>query len=66
MPGQVGFDVEDREAEHEQEARQHEAEAGEEAAELAASQSPEVDAELVSLGAGEHLIDREELLEGRL
>ena len=66
MAGEVGLDVEDREAEHEDEAGQHEAEAGEEAAELAAAQAAEVDAELVRLGAGEHLVDGEQLLEALL
>ncbi len=66
MGGEVGLDVEDREPEHEDEARQHESEPGTEVAELAASQAAEVDAELVRLGAGEHLIDGEQLLEGLL
>ena len=51
LAGEVGLDVEDREAEHEHEAGQHEAEPGEQAAQLAAAQPPEVDAELVRLGA---------------
>ena len=66
VPGEIGLDVEDREAEHEDEARQHEPEAGEEAAELAAAQAAEVDAELVGLGAGKDLVDRQQLLEARL
>ena len=63
MAREVGLDVEDREAEHEDEARQHEAEPGEEAAELAAAQPPEVDAQLVRLRPGKHLVDGEHLLE---
>src|SRR6266550_6283676 len=42
MGCQARLDVENREAEHEDEARQHEAEAGEEAAELAAAEASEV------------------------
>src|SRR3954469_13782451 len=64
--GQAGLYVEDREAEHEDEARQHEPEPGEETPELAAAQATEVDAELMGLGPGEHLVDAEELLEALL
>jgi hypothetical protein len=63
VAGEVGLDVEDRQPEHQDEARQHEAEPGEEAAELAAANPPEVDAELVGLRAGEDLVDGEKLLE---
>ena len=66
MAGQVGLDVERREAEHEDEAGQHEAKPGEEAAPLAAAVAAEVDAELVRLRAGEHLVDGEQTLEVRL
>src|SRR5213592_4827513 len=66
MPSKVGLDVEDREAEHEDEAGQHESQAGEEPAQPAAAQSTEVDAELVGLGAGQHLVDGEQALEAPL
>ena len=66
VAGQICLDVEDREAEHEDEARQHEAEAGEEAAHLAAAEAAEVDAELMSLWAGEDLVDGEQFLEAQL
>src|SRR5262249_34683629 len=63
VTGEVRLDVERREAEHQDEARQHEAEASEEPAPFAPAVAAEVDAELVCLGAGEHLIDREQALE---
>src|SRR6476620_12690774 len=66
MAGKAGLDVENREAQHEDEARQHDPEPGEEAAELAAPQPAEVDAELMRLGAGKDLVDGEHLLEAGL
>ena len=59
MLGQVRLDVEDRQREHQQEAGQHEAKPGEERAELASPDAAEVDAQLVRLGAWQHLIDGE-------
>jgi len=64
MSCKVGLDVKDRQPEHEQEAGQHESETGEEAAELAASDSPEVDAQLVRLRTGKDLVDGQGFLEG--
>ena len=64
--GEISLDVEDREAKHQDEAGQHEPQSGEEAAELATAQPTEVDAELVRLGTGQHLVDGECLLEGLL
>ena len=66
VAGEARLDVGDRERQHQHEAGQHEAEAGGEAAELAAAQAAEVDAELVRLGAREHLVDGERLAEGLL
>ena len=66
MVGEVGLHVQDRQPQHQDEAGQHEPEAREEAAELAASEPAEVDAQLVRLGPGEHLVDGQRLLEGVL
>src|SRR4051795_8007221 len=66
MRGQIGLDVEDRKPEHEDETGQHESEPSEETTELSAAKPPKVDAQLVSLGSGEHLVDGEQLLEGLL
>ena len=46
-----------------EEAREHEAEPGEQAPELAAPDPAEVHAQLVRLGAGQHLVYGERLLE---
>ena len=51
--------------EHEQQSRQHEAEPGEQSAEPPALHHPEVDAELVRLGPGKHLVDGEQPVEAR-
>jgi hypothetical protein len=66
VAGDVRADIERREGEHEQKAGEHEAEPGKEPAQLAAAQAPEVDAELVRLRAGEHLVDGELAFEARL
>ena len=59
VAGEVGLDVEVREQEHQQEAREHESEAGGEPPEAPAADPPEVDAQLCRLGTGEHLVDGE-------
>jgi hypothetical protein len=55
--------IEPGERQHQDEARQHEAEPGEQAAEAAFGADAKMDAKLVGLGSGEHLHHRQQLVE---
>jgi hypothetical protein len=60
---ELGLDVEDRQSEHEQETRQHEAQSCKEPAQPAAAEAAEEHAELVRLRPRKDLIDGQRLLE---
>jgi len=64
--GKLHLDVQDRQRQHQQEAGQHEADLRKQATYLAASYPAEINAQLVRLGAGQHLVDGQRLLEGLL
>jgi hypothetical protein len=57
---EIEREVEPREQKHQHEARQHEAEPSKHAAPAAPCQHPEMDAQLVRLRSGQHLVDREQ------